>query len=114
MIVLSSVRPVAENEKGRDYSRPTTGTDMPTEERFRHARLGVLSSAILCWKLSVSLWTAAKARKLGFDQNYILIRFLAEQWESNINGKQAQADSHAGAGEGRPRGARPEKTKDGI
>ena len=50
--------------KGRDYSRPTTGTRMPPQERFRHAQEGRASSAILRVEFRVSLWTAAKARKL--------------------------------------------------
>jgi hypothetical protein len=30
----------ADNKKGRAYSRPTPGTDMPSKERFQHAPAG--------------------------------------------------------------------------
>ena len=37
---IRSLSAPSRNNEGRDYSRPITGTDMPTEERFRHAQWG--------------------------------------------------------------------------
>ena len=49
--------------KGRDYSRPESGTGMPSKERFQHAPDGACISAVLGVKLPVSIRTAADARK---------------------------------------------------
>lgn len=66
---------------------------MPPQERFRHAQEGRASSAILGVEVRVSLWTAAKARKLDFGQSAFLIRFMAERGNYTSNPKKAQAIS---------------------
>ena len=45
---------LALEQKGRDYSRPTTGTGMPSRERFRHARVRACFQRCLLVELPVS------------------------------------------------------------
>lgn len=55
---------VPENERGVTYSRPASGTGMPTLERFRARPFwGAPRSTVQCLKLPVSMRTVAEATR---------------------------------------------------
>jgi hypothetical protein len=73
------------------------------EDAFGTPRAGRASSADFQVKLPVSIQTAPDARKLGFGQVQIIIRFIAERGDYTTERKIAQANS----GKGKPRGGGP-------
>jgi hypothetical protein len=72
---------------------PEQARTCPHRNAFGTPEAGVLSSGHPVLKLSVSFWTAAKARKLGFRQRDIAIRFVSERGDYTTNPKGVQAIS---------------------
>ena len=63
ILIVSIYESAFAKPKRRDYSRPESGTGMPSKKRFQHAPDGACIGAVLGVKLPVSIRTAADARK---------------------------------------------------